>query len=185
MKSDTGALVIVGAILAIFFVVASVFIKELAFFNIAFRIQMPFVDESNFTWYNAFWGYWDYENEKIVHFSENISEAASGVIIIIGGLLCFSKQKTLSLVGSILMIIGVGIWSLQLVDHFTQFLRDLGANPSNYTIFDLIAGSERFPIKVFFVEIGSYTVNWNLGLGYYGVLLGSILSIVDSIKSMK
>ena len=185
MKRDTSALVMVGAILAIFFVIASMFVKELAFFNISFRIQMPFVDESNFTWYNAFWGYRDYENEKIVYFSESTSEVASGVIIIIGGLLCFSKQKTLSLVGPLLMIIGVGIWSLQLVDHFTQFLRDLGANPSNYTIFDLIAGSERFPINVFLIEVGSYTVNWNLGLGYYGVLLGSILSLVDSIKSMK
>ncbi len=185
MGKDTSAIVVIGAILAIFFVIASMFVKELAFFNISFRIQMPFVDESDFTWYNAFWGYWDYENDTMVNFSNNTSEVASGVIIIIGGLLCFSKQKSLSLVGSILMVIGIGIWSLQLVDHFTQFLRDLNLSPSNYTIFDLIVGSERFPIMVFFIEVGTYTVNWNLGLGYYGCLVGSILSLVSSIKSMK
>ncbi len=185
MKRDTSSLVIVGAILAIFFVIASIFVRELAFFNISYRYQALFTDTSDFTWFNGFWGYWDAENDKIVHFSDNTSEAASGFIIILGALLCFSKEKTLSLIGSILMAIGIGIWSLQLVDNFTQFIRDLGADPSNYTIFNLIAGSERFSIRIFTIEIGAYTVEWNLGLGYYGTLIGSILSLAYSIKAMK
>jgi hypothetical protein len=185
MNRDVSSLVIVGAILAIFFVIASIFVRELAFFNLSYRYQALFTDTSDYTWYNGFWGYWDAENDKIVYFSNETSEAASGIIIIIGALVCFSKQKTLSLVGSILMVIGISIWSLQLVDNFTQFLRDLGANPSNYTIFNLIVGSERFPIRFLNLEIGAYTVDWNLGLGYYGTLVGSILSLAYSIKAMK
>lgn len=177
-RNNSSTLILVGAILGLVFAIASMFVEVLGFFNVSVVTDSFLGGGTSSTWYNAFWGYYDMQDEKIVYFSENATEVIYGVLIVVGAVLCLTRQRALGLVGSILMLVGILLWGIALVDHFTQLLKNIGVNPENYTIFDMFVGSKEYDMFLF-----SVTVKWNVGIGFYGCTIGAILALVGAIQS--
>lgn len=172
-KNDTAMLVLVGAIIALFMAIASMFVEQLAFFNASATGPITWLLDGDSMWISAFWGGYDWINGETIYFNKELVKVLPGILIVVGAVLCFMKQRNLALIGSILMIIGVLLWGVNLADYFTEILNKLYLDPEDYTIFDMISGKEKF----FLSEI-----TWNIGIGFWGCLVGSFLALVGSIK---
>jgi hypothetical protein len=167
---------LIAGLIAIAVAVLSIFIETFGFFNVSITSTPLFGTPTTASmWYNSLWGYYDYGDDKIIYASEKSTEMAAGILMILGGVLCLLQKKTPALLGGILILAGLGLWTLVAADKFVEFIESFGASADDYTILDLFSGEESWNVIFFTLKL-----EWGIGYGYYGMAAAGVLGLVGS-----
>jgi phage-related minor tail protein len=172
-------LALIGGLIALTAAILSIFVGIFGFWNITLTVD-PIIGNTTTTesWFNAFWGSYNGSNEKMVIYSEQSVEAVSGLLIVLGGVLCLFQKKTATLIGGILILAGLGLWTLNFIDNAKEMVSQLGGSASDLNFSEFFTGQRQWLAGVF-------TLNWHLGYGYYMALGGAILALVGASSEKK
>ncbi len=164
-KASRSFLAIIGGIIAVLGVVLSIFIKELGWWN----FLTVFNDEiTNNAFFSAFFGKGDPE-----YFGDTFTLLLPGIIAGVGGLLCVTGNKFLSLIGSVLVIVGIVVFIVLLGDSDAAVWADF-INTNIYwdsvgvTVGDAFTG-----------------IRWRFGYGLFITAGGGILALIGGITTSK
>ncbi|MBN2155876.1 MAG: hypothetical protein JW776_07515 [Candidatus Lokiarchaeota archaeon] len=163
-KTQRSFLAIIGGIAALLGVVLSIFIKELGWWNFLTVLGNEVTDND---YLSAFFGDGD------PYFSDTFTYLLPGIIAGVGALLCLPGNKILSLLGSVLVLVGVGVFFVLLGDSEAA----VWASYIDTNIFWDSAG----------ITIGdSFTgVRWRLGIGLFMTAGGGIIGLIGALTSKK
>jgi len=159
-KANRSFLAIVGGIIALLGVGLSIFIKELGWWNLLTVVNN---EVTNNAYLSAFYGDGD------PYFNETFTYLLPGIIAGVGALLCLPGNKFLSILGSVLVFVGVGIFIVLLSDSEA-------ATWAGFIDTNIFWDS-------FGVTIGdSFTgVRWRFGFGLFGTTGGGIISLIGAL----
>jgi hypothetical protein len=166
----------IGGILAIVFVVLSIFVSQMAWGTWT-QVFQPILGQSSTKtiWYNAFFGgKLSYDEDTITNFSESFIGMGIGVVVLLGGVLSLISRKNMATLGGALIIAGCIFWLLTFGDFINAVIDALNMihDLENITVLEIFSGSRSYSF------IGTYTFSWTPSLGFYGALAGGILSMV-------
>lgn len=162
MKRSTLALI--GGLIALLGIGLSLFIEIFGWWNFYTIFNNEVTDS---TFYTAF-----FETSEN-YFNDELTYLLPGIIAGVGALLCITSNKTLSIIGGILIFVGIGVFLVLLGDS------DI-ADLANYT--DTNVFWDRFG-----VQIGdSFTGwRWQLGYGMIATAVGGVLGLVGGFTAKK
>lgn len=164
-KSSRSYLAMIGGLVAVLGVGLSIFIKELGWWNFLTVINNEVTDNAFFS---AFFG-----EGNANYFGDTFTLLLPGIIAGVGGVLCLTGNRFLSLIGSVIVIVGIVIFLVLLGDSDAAALADfLGTNifwdKAGITIGDAFTG-----------------FRWRLGYGMFITAGGGILALIGGITASK
>lgn len=159
-KTNRSFLAIIGGIIAVLGVVLSIFIKELGWWNFKTLILG---DVTNNSYLSSFFGDGD------PYFADTFTLLLPGIIAGVGGLLCITGNKFLSLIGSVLVIVGIVLFFVFLGDSDAA---TLASYIDTNIYWDSFGGGDPFS-----------GWKWHLGIGLFMTAGGGILSLVGAITT--
>ncbi len=163
-KSNRSLLAMIGGFIAVLGVVLSIFIKEIGWWNFLTVVNN---EVTNNSYLSAFFGDGD------PYFANTFTLLLPGIIAGVGGLLCITGNKFLSLIGSVLVIVGIVLFFVFLGDSDAAVLADYLDTNIFWDSFGVTIGD-------------SFTgVRWRMGIGIFVTTGGGILSLVGAITTSK
>ncbi len=156
-----GLLALAGAILGLFMSFGGWWILEMRIFN-----------AESTAYFNAFWGSYDSISDETVYIAEEMVKAASGILVVLGGILCLFQKKSLAAIGGILILAGIGLWALNFADMSKDFFDFINLS-GEVGFLEMFRGSREGPL-------GLIKVSWTIGPGLIMTLAGGILGLIGS-----
>ena len=154
---------IIGGFVVVLGVVGGLFFEFMGWFNFDFLLIEG--------WINAFGGtggsIFGFEQDKN-YFSEEIIEILPGALALLGGLLMITQNKTMSIIGGVLVLLGIALFYINLLgnDNMMNTIENIDGNI--------------FYFKDDFIGIECYCYT---GIGLYITLIGGIVGSVGGAVS--
>ena len=155
---------LIGGIIALIGIVLSFFVEIFGWWNF-YTIVLDDVTDSFFM--NAFFG----DTEELFH--EELTYLLPGILASLGAILCLTQNKTLSIIGAVLIIGGIGFYLVLLGDSDAANL----ANNLDTNIF-----WDEFGIEVFNSFSG---VRWQIGYGMITTAVGGVVGLIGGLTAKK
>ena len=155
---------LIGGIIALLGIVLSFFVDIFGWWNF-YTIFADDVTDSYFM--NAFFG----DTEELLH--EDLTYLIPGILATLGGILCLTQNKVLSIIGGVLIIGGIGFYLVLLGDSEAATLAN---NLDTNIIWD------EFGVTLFDTFTG---MRWQLGYGMITTAVGGIVGIIGGLTAKK
>ncbi|UYP46765.1 hypothetical protein NEF87_003050 [Candidatus Lokiarchaeum ossiferum] len=155
---------LIGGIIVLLGIVLSFFVDIFGWWNF-YTIFADDVTDSYFM--NAFFG----DTDELLN--EDLTYLIPGILASLGGILCLTQNKALSIIGGVLVIGGIGFYLILLGDSDAA---NLANNLDTNILWD------EFGVTLF----NSFTgVRWQLGYGMITTAVGGIVGIIGGLTAKK